>query len=1540
MKTIRYWLWGILLILCLPPQHARAITRATTYHSSTLSTATNSESVVETHTAERTITTPIDYVITGETASSAITANLYLANDAAAVVFRNIKPSNIISQVEKYIKINGEAAKNGTNCRVDIYRHGSIVLPYGDACHPLTTYKGTSQTGESKSDWNINDYYTSLGEWDNAIQSFTLKRGYMVTMANHSDGTGYSHCFIADRGDITVTLPADMLQSVSFLRIFQWRWPSKKGYAGKDLTPMGLMNVTWFYQWNSETNDYDNYDYTPQRHHETGNSNGGEYKWRWPEWSNINNKPYAHVLGMNEPDNTSGSNEIYMSVSDLINHHKEYLTSGMRIGTFACTNPRSSWVEEYVSLCEARNYRVDFVATHYYLGGQSPAACINSLKALYTATNLPVWVTEWNNGANWTSETGFTTDSLGSYTWGSGDDKAMNGVWLRDVLKRADLSENREWLERLAVYNDVETKRYVHWITDSHWTTSGGALYGSYRSGFAYSKTVDVWMDWQTQGDPNGLGGGFSLDGSNISLTWNEPNGDWIKTIYIEQNTSGSTWTRRATLGVSEDESRSATLTTAECSGTKKFRIHTVDPTGTHHYSNTLDLSSNTPPNGLLKLTSIPSNYEDYYYMMYSKAAATSLCWTVANANVAADYTANVGTAKANWTGASGTTTGNGISLVELYSSSAAGTKMSQVVSGLPAGKYTAVLYATSHNARGENGATLNGTRDDVAYVFATSSGVTKKTYFTASGITPGFLTGEPHECTISDINVCNGSMTLGLGLDEANVTGWHTIQIKSLTRTGDTDDYTGCIGNAKANWTGASGTTTGNGISLVELYSSSAAGEKMYQDVTSLPSGLYDIVLYATSHNARGENGATLNGTRDDVAYCFASVDGGTPQKTYFTASGITPGFITGEPHEVTLSGVRVPTGSTLRVGLGLDEANITGWHTIQIKSLTRTGDIPGESVILSTGKAIHYAAPSSIGTNPGQMWQMERNGDGYALRSPAYYDYVIQGAYAQTDGSTHMAGNSCYLPEYTSGSDYWTMKYVTGNTYVGLAGATPTSGDEVTADNTEANADELYLYAIPKVDFNQVYMVDEGNTDALHLLRNPYFTWGTYESPVQGSNHNYVPNGWTFNKTFAGWNDTNVNGSATIEGKSQKVVNVWAGTFTYAELAQDVKYLPNGVYRLKGYLATTNGYSRTTTRTAFYCNAGTGNIARSYNAVGTGDNAFSPYECYALVTGNRMTIGVRSDGTWFKVSPMTLEYICAEDEATEAVLGYLDNGRALQKWCWEMGNLWLDLSAYTDCRNLQIDMTQPNALVKVASADCYDATYNDHNVIAGGTCENLTLTDANALEIREDFTATSATYSRTMPTNGETKSRWGTLIVPMPLHGDDDVTYYRMTHVGDGQMRFNSIDTDIDANTPVVFRVSEGTETLTLDASGTITRTTASQTDLTAAPNWTMTGAYAATTLTAGQSDYYIAKDKFWGTTTNDVSLSPFRAWFTTAGGNAKSFRIFVDDTPDAIEQLREDRTNGTPQNSKCHDLQGRRVYQPQKGVYILNNRKLVVK
>lgn len=516
--------------------------------------AANDVKTINQVTAPVIITEAIDYHITDKSPFTS-QGSIDIQNPDAAVVFVNIRPSVVNQSYLKYITVNGIALQNNVNCRVSIYKQGTIILPHSDTknpdgtpFYPLTVYTGDNCTGEA-TNYNGGTRKTNANSFE--FRSFTLKRGYMVTMANNIDGTGYSHCYIANTEDRTIQLRKELADKVGFFRIFRWQWPSKKGSCDVGANEL---NATWHYNWGAGRSSDINYEYVPQRHHEAGIQNDGDNEGAWESWTNINasDETCVHVLGQNEPDNTSGGNEVTTYVTtiahdtkgngtgaytSLVDHAHEFLYSGKRIGTFATCNPNTSWVSEYVNWCRANNIRVDFVATHYYIGGTDPKGCIDRLKALYNATGLPVWVTEWNNGANWTTESGFNTDSEGWHSWINKDqynatDSRKNGVWLTDVLKRAD---KEPWLERLAVYSAVQYNRQVNY---NGTLSECGKLYAAYNSDFAFSDGNEYFMTWSHKA-PGNLSIEFKKAQKRAILRWTHNNSKQTDSVHVERKIDG-----------------------------------------------------------------------------------------------------------------------------------------------------------------------------------------------------------------------------------------------------------------------------------------------------------------------------------------------------------------------------------------------------------------------------------------------------------------------------------------------------------------------------------------------------------------------------------------------------------------------------------------------------------------------------------------------------------------------------------------------------------------------------------------------------------------------------------------------------------------------------------------------------------------------------------------------------------------------------------------------------------------------------------------
>ena len=82
------------------------------------------------------------------------------------------------------------------------------------------------------------------------------------------------------------------------------------------------------------------------------------------------------------------------------------MRSGLRVGSPAPDQVTKDWLRRFIATADSLNYRVDFVATHMYWENRTPEGLVKTIEE--SCRNLfggrPMWITEWNNGANWTHE--------------------------------------------------------------------------------------------------------------------------------------------------------------------------------------------------------------------------------------------------------------------------------------------------------------------------------------------------------------------------------------------------------------------------------------------------------------------------------------------------------------------------------------------------------------------------------------------------------------------------------------------------------------------------------------------------------------------------------------------------------------------------------------------------------------------------------------------------------------------------------------------------------------------------------------------------------------------------------------------------------------------------------------------------------------------------------------------------------------------------------------------------------------------------------
>ncbi len=380
----------------------------------------------------------------------------------AWVLFTAVKPSAVVSTYLSQLRVNGGAAVSGTNVRVVQYELGSVVIPHAPSFQPLEAFTGRDFSGTSRTFGTYTYYNTtaSLGAFNRDISSFKLKRGYMATVSTQTNGTGSSLVYVAQDGDLEIgRLPASLDNEIRFVRVLPWRWVSKKGSC--DVGP-GTLNASWHYNWDNNQNSPLDWEYVPIR----------QQRW-WPGYPT--NKPDStHLLGFNEPDNPVEDSYTSLgngSVDTAIAVWPELLATGLRVGSPAVTDGGLSWLYDFMNKADAAKLRVDYVAIHFYRCGYTAQQLHDWLYDIHVQTGRPIWITEFNNGANWTSCTDPTYE--------------QNATRISEFI---DMMDKAPWIERYAVYSRVEYMRQMTY--DSGGLTPAGVAYRDNASPLSYLQRV------------------------------------------------------------------------------------------------------------------------------------------------------------------------------------------------------------------------------------------------------------------------------------------------------------------------------------------------------------------------------------------------------------------------------------------------------------------------------------------------------------------------------------------------------------------------------------------------------------------------------------------------------------------------------------------------------------------------------------------------------------------------------------------------------------------------------------------------------------------------------------------------------------------------------------------------------------------------------------------------------------------------------------------------------------------------------------------
>ena len=225
-----------------------------------------------------------------------------------------------------------------------------------------------------------------------------------MVVAENEDGTGAGRVYIAAEQELEAELDASLSKRVSFVRVLPWNYATKRGIGG-NFAQKEELGLSWFYTWGVSDLESPRIDYVPMC------------------WSGCDEalvrrivaKPFlTHVLSFNEPD---GKDQANLSPQQAVDRYARILKTGLRVGSPACTEGRwKTWLAEFMKGCRERNYRVDFIAIHWYDWGnwipmknpsltdrqidQMVARFKKDIDDCYAKYGLPIWITEFNANKN------------------------------------------------------------------------------------------------------------------------------------------------------------------------------------------------------------------------------------------------------------------------------------------------------------------------------------------------------------------------------------------------------------------------------------------------------------------------------------------------------------------------------------------------------------------------------------------------------------------------------------------------------------------------------------------------------------------------------------------------------------------------------------------------------------------------------------------------------------------------------------------------------------------------------------------------------------------------------------------------------------------------------------------------------------------------------------------------------------------------------------------------------------------------------------
>ena len=178
---------------------------------------------------------------------------------------------------------------------------------------------------------------------------------------------------------------------------------------------------------------------------------------------------------------------------------------------------------------------------------------------------------------------------------------------------------------------------------------------------------------------------------------------------------------------------------------------------------------------------------------------------------------------------------------------------------------------------------------------------------------------------------------------------------------------------------------------------------------------------------------------------------------------------------------------------------------------------------------------------------------------------------------------------------------------------------------------------------------------------------------------------------------------------------------------------------------------------------------------------------------------------------------------------------------------------------------------------------------------------------------------------------STFASTLYPLDLSGISGAEVYYAEAVNGSTVKFKSTDASVPAGEGLLLKGTAGDAvTINIADAGT-------------AISGNLLKGCTAETVVASDADKYVLVNKggtaeFQNLSKQGATIPAGKAYLDATGAGARSLTIVFDD--DDVTGVNEVRSQKEDVRSEWFDLQGRKVAQPAKGLYIVNGKKVVIK